>query len=138
MGNWQAHRSSVAGVAFVSDGKRLVTVSNDGTARLWEIETRRELRSFTRGLLSFDSLAVSPDGQRLAARTADVIKIWISSTGQEIAALRVGEGDDCRLQFLGPDGNTLISVTSKEARLWRAPSWEEIAAAEKRMEGKTQ
>jgi WD40 repeat protein len=111
----------------------------DATAKLWDIETRREVGSFTRTLNAFYSLAISPDGQRIAAGTADgLVKIWISSTGQEIAALRVGDEEVRGLQFLGPEGNTLASLSDTEVRLWRAPSWEEIAAAEKRTEGKQQ
>jgi WD40 repeat protein len=97
-------------------------------------------------------VAVSPDGQRIAAGTWGdmVIKIWNPSTGQEVATLKgaddwvrdpkLGMGSDtmASLAFLPPDGNCLISSTINEVRLWRAPSWAEIEAAEKRTEGKTQ
>jgi len=127
------------------DGKRLVTVGWDSAAKLWEVQTQRELRSFGRTLNSFHSLAVSPDGQRIVAGTWGdlLIKIWNPTTGQEVATLKgandwVHDPTDAvnSLTFLGPDGNTLISGTFHEVRLWRAPSRAEIEAAEKRPEGK--
>jgi WD40 repeat protein len=147
---WKAHRDVVTGVAFMPDGKKLVTVSSDHTARLWDAETQREVRSFGRALNAFYSVAILPDGQRIAGGTWDQgIKIWSSNTGHELATLKgihdwletnlPGRWDAVSsLVFLPPDGNTLISGTQHEVRIWRAPSWEEIAAAEKRTEGKTQ
>ncbi len=144
--NWKAHNGRVTGAAFMPDGKRLVTVSDDCTATLWELETQQKtpqkVQPFGRTLNAFFSVAVSPDGQRIAAGTADrLIKLWSPRTGQQVATLKgVNDwvepsqhnlGDQIlSLAFLPPDGNTLISGTVHEARLWRAPSWEEIAAAE--------
>jgi WD40 repeat protein/serine/threonine protein kinase len=47
---WRAHGQIVSGMTFMPDGKRLVTVSLDSTARLWDLDTRppRELQSFGR------------------------------------------------------------------------------------------
>jgi WD40 repeat protein/serine/threonine protein kinase len=151
--HWKAHNGTVDGVAFMPDGKRLVTVSEDCTAMLWDLgdlETHREVRSFARAQNAFRSVAVSPDGQRIAAGTmGGLIKLWNPTTGQQVGTLkgvndwmdpnRPGQQDAIyHLAFLPPDGNTLISGTGHEARLWRAPSWEEIAAAERSTEGKTQ
>jgi WD40 repeat protein/serine/threonine protein kinase len=151
--HWKAHNGTVDGVAFMPDGKRLVTVSEDCTAMLWDLgdlETHRGVRSFGRAQNAFRSVAVSPDGQRIAAGTmGGLIKLWNPTTGQQVGTLKgVNDWMDPNrprqqdaiydLAFLPPDGNTLISGTGHEARLWCAPSWEEIEAAEKSTEGKTQ
>jgi WD40 repeat protein len=153
--NWIAHKERVNGLAFMPDGKRLVSVSWDSTATLWELGTEpqpREIRSFGRTLNAFFCVAVSPDGQRIAAGTWGdmLIKIWNPTTGQEVATLKGANdwvGDPslpgsseavASLTFLPPDGGTLISSTYHEVRLWRAPSWKEIATAEKETGWKTQ
>ncbi len=131
VGEWQAHKAPVWGVALMAGGTQLVTVSMDAAAKLWDVETRRELKSFPRTMNSFWCVAISPDERRIAAGTYDgFIKIWMPSTGQEIASLKSGEDIVYGLQFLGPEGSTLVSVTGEVARYWRAPSLAEIAAVE--------
>jgi WD40 repeat protein len=147
--NWKAHKS-VTAVAFMPDGHQLVTASQDGTAALWELEPVRVVHRFGRTLNAFFSVCVSLDGKRVAAGTGDgQIKIWDSTTGQELATLRGindwanparrAASDFVRsLVFLPPDGNLLLSRTDSEVRLWRAPSWTEIEQAEKRAEVKSE
>jgi WD40 repeat protein len=70
VGNWKAH-NSVSGLALMPDGNRLVTVSWDNQARLWDVASRRELLRFGRALNAYSCVALSPDGQRIAAGTPD-------------------------------------------------------------------
>ena len=119
------------------DGKSLVSVSADASARLWEISTHRELAEFDRSVNGFWSVTVSPDGSRIAAGTYEgSIKIWNPGPAQELLTLKIGFTQRHAyartvwgLTFL-PDGNTLVSSTESEIRAWRAPSWKEIAEAE--------
>jgi len=116
--NWKAHRDGVTRGACMPDGEQLVTVSTDKTARLWDVETQREVRSFGRARNAFYSVAVSPDGQRIAGGTWDQgIKIWNPNTGHELATLKgIHDWLDPNLRsrwdavqslvFLPPDGNT--------------------------------
>jgi WD40 repeat protein/tRNA A-37 threonylcarbamoyl transferase component Bud32 len=146
---WKAHKGLILGLAFMPDGKRLVTDSNDCMAYLWDLEPQQEtppiVQEFGRDINAFFSLAVSPDGQRIAAGTAGsgLIKLSNTATGQQVATLKgvndwvapkLAQRDDAirGLAFLPPDGNTLISLTTHEVRLWHAPSWAEIEAAEAR------
>src|SRR5262249_26022113 len=63
----RGHESSVLGVAFSPDGTRLATGSRDGVAKVWDVATGRELRTFQEQKGGFvRKLAFSPDGTRLA------------------------------------------------------------------------
>jgi len=54
-------------VAFTPDGRRLVTVSNDETVRLWDTETWIEVGGFKWKIGRLGAVAVSPDGLGMAA-----------------------------------------------------------------------
>jgi WD40 repeat protein len=41
-----AHKQAIIATAISPDGKRFVTISADNSAKLWEIETGKELRSW--------------------------------------------------------------------------------------------
>jgi hypothetical protein len=59
------------------DGKRLVTASADATAKIREIESGKELKSFARALNDFQALAVAPGGERIAGETSRPhINVW--------------------------------------------------------------
>jgi WD40 repeat protein len=61
----QGHSRPVISVAFSPDGKRVLTGSFDKTARLWDAETGKEIRSFVGHTDTVVSVAFSPDGKRV-------------------------------------------------------------------------
>lgn len=81
--NWYAAREAVRALAFAPDGKRLLTGSDDKTARLWDLGQRVELRRFAHpGAVK--AVAFSPDGKRLATATGTTVIAWDASTGKEL------------------------------------------------------
>jgi WD40 repeat protein len=63
------HGGAIQGIAFYPDGRRLASVSTDGTLRIWNTESGQELaRVASAGPLS--CVALSPDGIWLATGSA--------------------------------------------------------------------
>ena len=70
---FERHAGSVEGVAFLPDGKQVVSGSSDGTLRVWDVisgETKRVIEGANLGAFSLD---VSPDGTKVAAGCKDGI-----------------------------------------------------------------
>lgn len=80
---WYAAREAIRALAFAPDGKRLLTGSDDKTARLWDVGQRVELRRLAHpGAVR--AVAFSPDGKRLATATGATVIAWDASTGKEL------------------------------------------------------
>ena len=71
------HAADVNTLLFSPDGKRLVTASNDFTAKLWDVATGREvftLRGHTAGVVG---LVFGPEGDRLVTGGIDTTaRVW--------------------------------------------------------------
>jgi WD40 repeat protein len=89
LATWFGHEGDVSGVAFSPDGRRMYSISEDGTAKQWST-----LQSPSRVLLeghrnSLREIALSPDGQRLASGSLDgTVRVWDTATGQELLTLK--------------------------------------------------
>jgi len=135
--NFPAHRRNVVGTCFTPDGRTLATGGEEGTAKLWDVATLREIVTLRGHLRSIHDLDISPDGRRLAtaAGGAETIKLWDLHTHQELITL-AGEGVLVLALRFSPDGNKIIGLNATSnndlyLQIWRAPSWAEIEAAEK-------
>ena len=81
----RGHELAVLDVAVSPDSGYIVTASRDKSARLWEISTRREVRSFLGHEASVTAVAFSSDGKLLATGSNDKhVKLWEVENGNEI------------------------------------------------------
>jgi WD40 repeat protein len=69
LGTLTGHKQAIWSVAFTPDGRTLATSSSDGTLRLWNLATRRELLAIANPGHSLTQLLFSPDGQYLVGAT---------------------------------------------------------------------
>ena len=71
------HKDWVYSVSFSPDGQTLASGSDDGTVRLWDVNTGNLLHTLTEHRGSVYSVSFSPDGQTLASGSFDrTVLLW--------------------------------------------------------------
>ncbi|MFF3934162.1 nSTAND1 domain-containing NTPase [Streptomyces hirsutus] len=115
------HADTVRDIAWSADGRLLATASRDGTARVYEAESGRQLCVLPCDGAMVESVSFSPDGARLATAGRDqVVRVWDVASGAPVRQL-TGAGDIGRQVAWSPDG-TRVAATFKDqvARVWEA------------------
>uniref|UniRef100_UPI00351CDFEC WD40 repeat domain-containing protein n=1 Tax=Frankia sp. CIT1 TaxID=2880974 RepID=UPI00351CDFEC len=66
----------------------MIASGGDGTVRLWEVATGRELRTLTGHTDWVWSVGFSPDGSMIASGGDDrMVRLWDVATGRELRTL---------------------------------------------------
>jgi WD40 repeat protein len=79
------HTKSVDAIAISPDGLLLASGSADNSARLWEVATGHEIRTFSGHSLGIKALAFSPDSKLLVSGAIDGhVKLWNTVTGSAL------------------------------------------------------
>ncbi len=122
---------SVNAVAFSPDGKMLATVGYQGTIRLWDVATRRQIGATMTADSSFVvAVAFSPDGKTLATASDDgTARLWNVSTHRQIGAPMTVDNKYVNAVAFSPDGKTLATGSDDgTARLWDVSTHRQIGA----------
>ena len=120
--------TSVNPVAISPDGKTLAIGSEDGTIKLWDLQTgvlRNTLKGHT---ASIYAIAFSPDGQSVASGSADEsIKIWNPGTGKLLRTLS-GRLKGISAIAISPDSQTLLcGDRAGNIAIWNVKTGEQIS-----------
>ena len=82
------HAGFINATALSADGTLVVTGGADKTAKLWEMATGRELRTFQGHTGSVTSVAFTSDGRWLVSGSEDkTIRVWEVATGVQVRLL---------------------------------------------------
>ena len=109
---------SVNAVAFSPDGKTLATGSQDGTARLWDVNTHRQVGApLTADSQSVNAVAFSPDGKTLATGSDDgAARLWDVNTHRQVGApMTAANRSPVVAVAFSPDGKRLATAVENNA-----------------------
>lgn len=111
------HQRGVNSVDFSPDGKRIITASDDGTARLWDL-SGKQLVEFKGHQKPIRSVSFSLDGQHIATASADgTARLW-DLNGKQLVEFKEHQGEVNSVS-ISPDGKHLATAGDDgTTRLW--------------------
>jgi WD40 repeat protein/serine/threonine protein kinase len=119
----RGHTSYINSVAVSPDGRRIVTASNDHTARVWDAATGRQLLMLIGHTNGLSCAAFSPDGKWITTGSGDKsVRVWDAVTGLE-RFKHLGHELGVTWVAFSPDSLRIVSASHDgTAKVWEAPT----------------
>ena len=120
------HKGLLWGASFAPDGRRIVTASEDKTARVWDAENGNQLAILRGHTEPVRVASFSPDGRQvITASTDKTARLWDAETGQQSAVL---EHDGVvRSAAFSSDGRRVVTASDDNtARVWDVQTRKQI------------
>jgi len=106
------HGAAVYDLAWLPDGKSLVSASFDQTLKLWDVEGHSVIRTMEGHTGIVLCVAVSPDGTLIASGASDnSIRLWEVPQNDPTRTFKAFDGKSLAMA-LSPDGKTLAIADS--------------------------
>jgi WD40 repeat protein len=115
------HADTVTNLAYMPDGRTLVSSSWDRTVRFWDMDKRRPLGPHLKGMYG---LSISPDGLLLASAAGESVTLWKLPGGEPTSELRFDQRYEMDRVAFSPDGKLLATsneptgLTPAQVFLW--------------------
>ncbi len=118
------HSDSVNVIAITSDGKQMVSGSEDGVLQVWDLETGKQLLTLTGHSQLVTAIAISQDNKRVISGSEDgTLRVWDLTKGKELFTL-AESGYIAMALAITSDSNWVISVGRNETKeSWNRSIW---------------
>ncbi len=105
----EGHKEIITSIALSPDGLRLISGASDGSCKVWDIKSGKELSVlFNRHNEEVYAITTSADGLNVASISKDnVIKIWKIENGKEIGHTKIDINDKIESFQINKDGTSI-------------------------------
>jgi WD40 repeat protein/tRNA A-37 threonylcarbamoyl transferase component Bud32 len=114
----KGHTGAVRSASFSPDGSRIVTASQDNTAKVWDAKTGGLVHTLTGHIRMVYWASFSPDGSRILTASGDATaKVWDAQSGAEILTRRFNTAifSDC---FSQDGARAVAACFDQTAKVW--------------------
>lgn len=128
-GRRYARGADVRSLSWSGDGRRVITGSEDGTARVWDVRTGAQLLTLKGHSGPVQATTFIQDGRRVLTWSSDeTIREWDAEGGKELTILKGPAGEAFSATF-SPDGRRLLlGLRDGTVRVWDAEGGKDLAS----------
>jgi hypothetical protein len=135
----KVHTAAVGCVLLAADGKRVLSTSDEGTARLWNLADGKEVGRFPVHSKQARGAALLPDGRGfITGDSAGMLQLWDIPTGREVKQIPMGGPWMIDAIRLSPDGRQVLVSGVPGVRLYDLETGEEVRHFQEETEEATQ
>ena len=115
----KGHTKLINDVKFSPDGTKIVTGSDDKTAKIWDVNTSNLLKTLKGHNEVISDVEFSPDGTKVVTASYDKkAKIWDVTTGNLLFTLN-GHTDSISDSKFSPDGTKIVTASfDNTVKIW--------------------
>lgn len=123
--SFKKHGEIITTLCFTNDSQKLISASDDSTARLWDLQSGKLQKIFKAHTGPIENMVVSPDGNKLITGSWDnTAKIWDINSGNLICTL-TGHTYVVKGMIFSPDNRYVITQsTDNTLKKWDAATGE--------------
>lgn len=120
---------TVSGLAFSSDGEKLVYAVNPDRIVIWGVAAGKIEKVLWQGSSAYRRVAINPDGSRIAEVDSHSLRVWDVASGKVLTQKPGGNHGDYLPRF-SADGSRLAAFSldsGKEIAIYDTATWEKVS-----------
>ncbi len=112
------HLNAIIDIAVTPDNQRVITASENGTLKVWQLWDGYSIATKTDHMSSISGLVISNQGDFMVSASLDkMILLWDLGTVKNIGTLSPVETSPTAIA-LSPDGQWLVTADSNKIKVW--------------------